>query len=200
MAEFGLMHLPAKKAFVRTAGSNPAPAASYFIYKRRKKKMSNVRMKISPPWITYLNELEALFGHDSDINIDYDSHYREVKLFVEDSEKAAALDRILPNKKVFGNVTLYIIVIPANGYQDINDLSIDEVFNAAFKNNPVYAFSKAITGQWSFNCTYVVFKNRVVQFFNDNLRDIHGNISTLYQDIAEDVFAPLDGVAYCTDI
>ena len=49
---------------------------------------------------------------------------------------------------------------------------------------------------------YVVFKNCVVQFFNDNLNDAHGLISTLYQDIAADI---LDGpgtigVYYCTDV
>ena len=35
--------------------------------------------------------------------------------------------------------------------------------------------------------TYVVFKNCVVQFPADNLNDCHGIISTLYQDIAEEL-------------
>lgn len=49
---------------------------------------------------------------------------------------------------------------------------------------------------------YVVFKNCVVQFFNDNLNDIYGNISTLYQDIAREIFADAEweGVFYCTDV
>ena len=51
--------------------------------------------------------------------------------------------------------------------------------------------------------TYVVFKNCVVQFFNDNLNDPHGVLSTLYQDIAREVFGDCGmagGVAYCTDV
>ena len=50
--------------------------------------------------------------------------------------------------------------------------------------------------------TYVVFKNCVVQFFNDNLNDCHGLISTLYQDIAAEIFedANLNGVYYNTDV
>jgi len=48
----------------------------------------------------------------------------------------------------------------------------------------------------------VVFKNCVVQFFNDNLNDAHGVISTLYQNIAAEIFedANLPGVHYCTDV
>ena len=53
---------------------------------------------------------------------------------------------------------------------------------------------------FAYNTIYVVFKNRVVQFFNDNLNDIYGNISTLYQEIASDVFKEISGVNYCTDI
>lgn len=52
--------------------------------------------------------------------------------------------------------------------------------------------------------TYVVFKNCVVQFFNDNLNDPHGVVSTLYENIADEIFKdiqfPNDGVAFCTDI
>ena len=47
--------------------------------------------------------------------------------------------------------------------------------------------------------TYVVLKKEVVQFFNDNLNDIHGLETTLYQTIAKDVFDGT-GVFFCTDI
>ena len=55
---------------------------------------------------------------------------------------------------------------------------------------------------WFYGATYVVFKNCVVQFFNDNLNDCHGIISTLYQDIAAELFkdADLIGVYYNTDV
>ena len=78
----------------------------------------------------------------------------------------------------------------------------EEIFNVAFKNNPIYAYSVTIEGLFSNPITYVVFKNRVVQFFADNLSDPHGNISTLYQDIADEIFKEADvrGVSYCTDI
>ena len=37
--------------------------------------------------------------------------------------------------------------------------------------------------------TYVVFEKEVVQYWNDNLGDINGLRSTLYQDLAKEIFA-----------
>ena len=166
--------------------------------------MTEVRMKISPPWITYINQLNALLQHDKDIHIEYDNNELEVKVYVDNGAKAAALDRLLPDEVEFGNVTLYVCVIPANDVFDDLDAnsSPKQLFDIAFDGNPVYAFSKEITGIFSNKLTYVVFKNRVVQFFNDNLNDIYGNVSTLYQELAHEVFAEeaTRGVCYCTDI
>lgn len=49
--------------------------------------------------------------------------------------------------------------------------------------------------------TYVVFEKEVVQYWNDNLADYNGLTSTLYQDLAKEIFedANLDGVYFCTD-
>ena len=51
----------------------------------------------------------------------------------------------------------------------------------------------------AFQANYVVFENKVVQFFNDDLSDIHGNKSTLYQEIAKDIFGDCDNIYFCTD-
>lgn len=163
--------------------------------------MTKARLKLSSPWVTYVNYLMALFGNDPDITIEYDEEY-EVKLYVDNGLKAGALDMLLPTEKEFGNVTLFITVIPSNDYQDAADLTRKELFDVAFDRNPIYAFSKEIKGIFCNSIIYIVFKNRVVQFFNDNLNDIYGNISTLYQEIASEVFdgMGLNNVCYCTDI
>lgn len=166
--------------------------------------MTNIRLKISPPWITYVNEINALFQHDPDIDVVYDNDEIEVKLYVTDGMKASALDRLLPDEISYGNVTLKITIIPAN--EEFVDLdthpSMKRLFDIVFNGNPIYAFSKEITGIFSNVLTYVVFKNRVVQFFNDNLNDIYGNMSTLYQEVAHEVIAEDINrqVCYCTDI
>ena len=163
--------------------------------------MNDVRLKISPPWVTYMNKLQALFDGDPQIafNIDYDN--LTVALAGNNGEKNAALQRLLPTEKQFGNVTLHIVV--DGPIANIAFPTQKDLFDAAFKGNPAYAYSVAPGDNvWFFAMTYVVFKYCVVQFFNDNLNDCHGLISTLYQDIAAEIFedANLNGVYYNTDV
>lgn len=186
--------------------------------------LSQVRLKLSPPWVTYVNKLKALFGEDPEINIVHNADDLNdevsVYLYVDNQEKADALSKLLPITKCFGNVLLNIYVVPPNATEEgeptvellqnirilgnIKSLasSIGEVFNTAFKGNPAYAFSYRVDSVLC-DITYIVFKNCVVQFFNDNLNDLHGNLSTLYQDIAAEIFEDLrisKNVFFCTDV
>lgn len=124
-------------------------------------------------------------------------------LSTNNGDKAAALLKLLPTEKVFGNITLSIVV-DCPHVSNRAFTSPKELFEVAFEKNPAfaYAISPADEGYYFFSMTYVVFKNCVVQFFNDNLNDAHGLISTLYQDIADEIFADagLVGVYYCTDV
>ena len=163
--------------------------------------MNSVRLKLSPPWITYINMLEALFDGDPQIafNIDYDN--MTVALAGNNGEKNAALQRLLPTEKKFGNITLKVIV--DGPIANIAFPTPKALFDTAFDGNPAYAYSVTPGNDtWFFSATYVVFKNCVVQFFNDNLNDCHGLVSTLYQDIAAEIFeeANLGNVYYNTDV
>jgi len=126
-----------------------------------------------------------------------------VVLATTDPDKAAALVKILPTEKEFGGVILTIGVdCPTMSNRAF--VTKKELFETAFKGNPVFAYAMSPNedGYWFFAVTYVVFKNCVVQFFNDNLNDCHGLISTLYQDIAAEIFADggVEGVYYNTDV
>ena len=169
--------------------------------------MNDVRLKLSPPWTLYIKKLEALFDPDPLIafNIDYNAEEGpKVVLATTDGDKAAALVKLLPDHKDFGGVRLNIIV----DCPHMSNLAFEtpvKVFETAFKNNPVFAYAicPCEEGYWWFAITYVVFKNCVVQFFADNINDCHGVISTLYQDIASEIFE--DGsmntnIFYNTDI
>lgn len=163
--------------------------------------MTKIRIKLAPPWVTFVNEVKALFDEDPQVRVVYDNDTVELKLYVEDAKKAEAIERLLPEFKNFGNVDLSIIVIPANvGNYDFSRYTFRQLFDAAFDGNPVYSFSRDIDSVFMNVLTYVVFTNRVVQFFNDNLNDIYGNMTTLYQEIASDVFEAGESVFYCTDI
>lgn len=169
--------------------------------------MTDVRLKISPPWITYVNKLQAIFDEDPQIafNTNLGNGTYEVTLATNNPEKAAALRWLLPEKKEFGNVTLNINI--DSGDKVINKAfnSAKELFKAAFGSNPVLAYIVVPEGVHWVPFTYIVFKNCVVQFFNDNLNDPHGIVSTLYQDIAYEIFADMSfpqdgGICYCTDV
>ena len=164
----------------------------------------SVRLKMSPPWITYINKLQALFDGDPLIafNIGENEDGPYVTLATSNGDKATALTKLLPDKKMFGNVKLTINV--DGPFTNRAFISSKELFEVAFHKNPAFAYAIAPVEEGYFYVpfTYVVFKNCVVQFFNDNLNDAHGLISTLYQDIAAEIFeeADLHGVYYCTDV
>lgn len=164
--------------------------------------MNDVRLKLSPPWTTYINKLQALFDGDPQIAFNINYQDMSVTLSGYNGDKNAAFLRLLPPTKEFGNVTLTINI--DGPISNIAFTTPKELFDTAFKGNPAYAYSVAPAdeGYYFFSLTYVVFKNYVVQFFNDNLNDCHGLISTLYQDIAAELFedAGLHNVYYNTDI
>ena len=85
----------------------------------------------------------------------------------------------MPFCKAFGNVTLTIQVVPAD--EDKAQKDILDVFKKAFKRN---SNVKDIVSIEMFGATmnYIVFKKEVVQFFNDDLTDLHGAESTLNGD------------------
>lgn len=159
--------------------------------------MKNIRLKLSPPWITYVNEIIALFDGDPEIAINFDNSVPSLVIATNNGDKAAALRKLLPEEKIFGKVVLRISVDgPTPNRAFVTNV---ELMEAAFSKNPAFSFVQAIDGI-VVAFTYVVFKNTVVQFFNDNLDDIHGIVSTLYENIARDVFMEIPSVVYNTDI
>lgn len=164
--------------------------------------MTDVRLKLAPPWITYVNQLEAMFDGDPQIAFNVDYEKRTIVLSGYNGDKNAALLKLLPSEKVFGNIKFTIGVDGPIANRAFT--SNKELFEVAFDKNPVFAYAVAPAqeGYFFIDVTYVVFKNRVVQFFNDNLNDVHGVVSTLYQEIAYEIFADADltGVYYCTDV
>ena len=151
-------------------------------------------MKLASPWVNFYRELEALFSQDPEVRVVYGEEANEVKLYVENARKADALTQLLPVEKTFGNVTLKVTVIPANEMT----VSKADLLSEAFDGNPALSYIQhvdAVIGSFD----YAVFQNRVVQYFNDDLSDINGLKSTLYQDIAKDVFGEDAGVFFCTE-
>lgn len=161
------------------------------------------RLKILSPWVIYSKKINALFEADPQISIDIDYSAPRVTLFTENGEKAAALAKILPDHVEYGGVVLEINVeTPA--MPDLAFPNNQVLFETAFSGNAAFAgtFAPAAEDYVWLPVVYVIFKNCVVQFFADNLNDCHGVISTLYQDLATEIFGNGDitGVYFNTDI
>ena len=155
--------------------------------------MENIKMV--SPWIGYYKEIESLFQEDSTVKVKYDDSKNTIKLYVEDEEKADALAQLLPNRKVFGNITVNIDVIPAN---KVETPKID-LFRKAFDGNGAVAYIETVDNVSSNAFHFVVFQPEIVQYYNDDLSDINGLRSTLYQDIAKEIFGEREGIYFCTD-
>lgn len=149
--------------------------------------------KLAAPWIVYSNQIKAMFKKDPDITFEYDDNIKTVTLRVNGDDKASALATLLPAEVEFGNVTLKIKVIPSN---DTTTEKID-LFRKAFSGNP--AISRFVTADtlWG-SLNFVVFKPKVVQYYNDQLYDINGLKTTIYQDLAQELFGD-NGIFFCTD-
>lgn len=155
--------------------------------------MSN--LKLSAPWFTYAKEVIAMFERDPEIKIDFNENTLELKMYVDNSEKAEAISQLLPEKKYIGGSTVKITVIPANKMT----ASSKSIFDKAFEGNPAFSRTETIEGIFTNPLTYVVFENKVVQFWNDDLSDVNGLCSTLYENIAANIFEGMDNVNYCTE-
>lgn len=158
-------------------------------------------LKILPPWSTFINKIKELFKEDPQIivNTDFNSEHPSVSLATNNPDKASALLKLLPDEKVLGGVT-FKINVDCYTFSIKTFTSMKELFETAFYKNPVLVrVIEPDSDSWYAHLTYVAFKKVVVQFYNDNLNDPDGYLSTLYQDIASEVFNDLNGVAYCTD-
>jgi hypothetical protein len=164
--------------------------------------MNAPRLKILPPWTIVIRKLEALFDGDPLIAFNVDYSEPAVVIACGNGDKTAALMQILPDEIAFGNVKLKISIdgTPSNRVFT----SKVELFDTAFKGNPAYAYAvcPAEEGYQWIGTTYVVFKNCVVQFAADNLNDCHGIISTLYENIANELLTgpATEGVFWNTDV
>ena len=140
-------------------------------------------LKLSSPWVSYVHKLQALFGPDPDITVRYDEDRGAVYLNVHGYDKAKALEHLLPAVVTFGIVSIDVIIVPDN-----NEPDIVELYRKALEGNPLFSKVISLKPEGSSNAfNYVMFKKEVVQFWDDNLSDPHGNITTLAQNIAGEV-------------
>ena len=159
---------------------------------------------LSAPWYNFYREVNELFKKDKQVHVVFDDEHFELNIYVENADKAAALEYLLGSERIYGEITLYIKVIPANNnltrsYKLRNNTDLPTFYRNAFKGNEIVEFIEDVSTLYSNDMCFVVFKKEVVQYFTDDLGDYYGQRSTLWQDIAKDVFEKQDGIFFCTE-
>ena len=166
------------------------------------------KINLVAPWNEHYNKMVAFFKDDPDVTVLYDEEGKHIKLLVNESFKAEALSRVLKTELEFGNVKLFVSVVPTNDItkdvknmfdhiSSIEDYSLE--YMHALNDNDSYAYVQVIKGMMGFDAVFVVFKRKVIQYYNDNLGDLNGVKSTLAENIARDIFIPHNGVFFCTE-
>lgn len=170
------------------------------------------RINLVAPWYEYYNKMAAFFKEDYDVTVLYDDQEddtKHIKVLVDNPEKATALEALLNKEKDFGGVKLIITVVPAddvpkNIARDMSQWAEDAkyygLYRSALIGNANFATVQEIKGMLGFDATFVVFKKKVIQYYNDNIGDLNGVKSTLAEYIARDIFIPNSGVFFNTDI
>jgi len=157
-------------------------------------------VKLRSPWVLYQRKLDALFRRDPGISVELDEGFLKVTLRVDTQKKADALSKLMPAETSFGGVDVKLRIVPANAAGEglPDDASMLDVVAAAFEGNGCLAEIRPVSKGLFRDLVYVVFRNEVVQYEADNLADVNGNISTLYEDIARDVMPNADNAFFCT--
>ena len=158
--------------------------------------MAKEKVNLSSPWVIYYRKLESFFEQDPDVEVtlEEEEEYQPViRLYVDNARKADALQELLPNEKKFGNVKVPIIVNPSNTTSSKLDL-----LKVALEGNDAVVDIETVPTVFD-DITYIIFEKKVVQYFADDLGDLHGVNSTLYQDLAKEIFGNVSGVNFCTD-
>lgn len=153
------------------------------------------KVKLSPPWMIYFRKLEAFFMKDDDVAVTFDKDNSAIKIYVTGEAKAEAIEKLLPSHKSFGTVLVDIIVYPAN----TKATSKMSLLKTALEGNKAVSYTRSMSVGSLNDFNFVVFVPEVVQFYNDDLGDINGLCSTLYQDLAKDLFGEEAGIYFCTD-
>lgn len=156
--------------------------------------MSNIT-RISPPWEMLYSEMKEMFGRDPEVHLEklYSTDEKKIVLRVDNQEKAEALENLLPPSITYGNIEVEIVVAPAN----LRSESVVEKYVKAFSGNPVLERVETVH-MLGDEIHFLLFENKVVRFFADNIGDYQGKKSMLYEDIAKEIFRFRPGIYFCT--
>lgn len=168
--------------------------------------MSNTKIWLSSPWVDYNNELIALFDEDEDICVE-DIHVSKlidydyiISIRVYNHKKFEAMYSLLPDVKEFGDVKVKIVIYDMENESSEKEPKLIDDLETLFTGNPSFNRVEKLRDATGCEHDFVIFEPEVVQYFDDDLKDLNGFRTCLVQDIARDVFEDLmaKGIRFCT--
>ena len=157
-------------------------------------------VKKSAPWVRYVALLKMVFESDPDVRIVYrDETPYIVDINVTGEEKFEAATKLIGETKTFGNVVLTIRYHLSNPVKE--EKSKKELFKALLEGNPILTDIVTVDlPNTSNNITYFIFKDEVVQYWDDALSNPHGVLSTLWEEIMKELFEDTEEVIFTTRV
>lgn len=146
--------------------------------------------QVSAPWYTVHRKLKKLFKGDPEVKVSpLDGSVKEedgkytVYISCNNAEKLSAIEKLIKTEYDFGGVRMNIKFTAKDG--DTEDW--EKILKTAFTGNTNVTSIVAVPDLFD-EYYYVIFEDKVVQFYNDEMWDCYGNWNGLYTDIAKDVF------------
>ena len=140
---------------------------------------------LSPPWETFRSQLAATVGKTPGVKVgqllERPGGYT-VAVTVQGVARGDALATVLTGTKQIGNVGVEVEVQRPNGHRisgitPSSSRELAQIEESALDGNPMFktVVVRASSPYSSDETVYPVFTRSVVQFYNDDLTDLHGN-------------------------
>lgn len=156
-------------------------------------------IKMSPPWDGHMSKLAAFFAGDKRIRVGYcENGVGIIECF--DSKMCDALSQVIRAKVKFGNVTLKVDVVLADGVKPQPCVQMTDLaaLKYVLKENPAFSKIKAQKGGM-FDFVFVIFKPVVLMWYNDDLSSPWKLSTSTYEKEADVVFKTEIGVSFTTE-
>ena len=147
------------------------------------------------PWDEYVQAAKSLFADDPDVTVDNavetESGDYRVIVRVHGDDKAESISELMPTELTYGNVTLYVDVVPDNE----RELTVADHIRRAFAGNRLFVdvLDVPLTPE-TFGATYALFMPECVQYYSDDLRSPYGATTLAVEEVARKVLSLPDGV------
>ena len=137
----------------------------------------NNTVALSAPWYTFAKTVKYIFEKDPDIAVNFSDEINgNLTITVETSspKKLISIKKIVGSKRSYGNITVVIKYALSSNIITLED------YQLAFADTGL--IDQIIESQDPMGTDFIVVNRDLVQFYNDNIFDYHGNITMTLEE------------------